>query len=280
MQLCKRIIGSWLLWVLVQSLIGCAAAPMMAPVMEPVRVQQQAAPSAQPLENNYFASDRTGNLSEEQLRKILDAPVFLEDKARVGIVPVATAYELDGDIPLVKVPHALSDALESTGYFEVTTEVSTDWPSTRSIAGLRELAARYRVKYLLLYRHRFVDRARPNAWSLSWLTLVGGMMTPARTLEAAGVMEASLFDVRTGTILFTVFERVDGAEKVTIWQNDRKRRTLKEGLLAEGTRALADQVVHKVQGLAVARETWEQEQEELKSTPSAEPARGEARLDP
>ncbi len=35
---------------------------------------------------------------------------------------------------------------------------------------LRELAARYRSEYLLLYRHRFVDRSYTNAWG--WLYLL------------------------------------------------------------------------------------------------------------
>lgn len=53
---------------------------------------------------------------------------------------------------------------------QVVSEVTTDWPTDGSIAGLRKLAARYRGEYLLLYRHRFVDRSWTNGWALSWLT--------------------------------------------------------------------------------------------------------------
>ena len=211
-------------------------------------------PAAQPrvLEDNHFKTDRSGNLTEAQLREILDAPVFLEEETRLGIVPVATAYEVDNELPVSSIPHSLSDAIEGTGFFEVTTEVSTDWPKDRSVAGLRELAARYRVKYLLLYRHRFEDARRLNPWGWSYLTVIGAFVAPARTFEAAGVMEATLFDVRTGTILFTVYERVHGQTRMNVWHNDVKRRDLKAQLLEEGAGLLADQVTAKIRRLVAA----------------------------
>ncbi len=233
--------------------VGCAAsqAPLTAS-MEPMAVQA-AAPAPKVLEDNHFKTDRTGNLTEDQLKEILEAPIFLEDETRVGIVPVATAYEVDEDIPLPEVPAAISSALESTGFFEVATEVSTDWPADGSIAGLRELAARYRVKYLMLYRHRFVDRERTNAWGWTYPTVVGIFAAPATTMEVAGVMEATLFDVRTGTIMFTVLERVHDEMNVNIWHNDTKRRRMKERMLTEATDALTDEVTAKVRRLVAAR---------------------------
>lgn len=242
---------------------GCAAAPR-APMAEmaPMPVQEEAMPAApQALSDNHFRTDRTTNLTEGQLKEILNAPVFLDDRARVGIVPVATAYEVDPDLPLALAPQRLSEALEATGMFDVTTEISTDWPANGSVSGLRELAARYRVKYLLLYRHRFVQDDYMNAWGWTWMTGVGGLVTPTKTLLASGVMEASLFDVQTGTILFTVFERVDGSDNTTVWGQDMKHATLKQALLDRGISLLADQMVHKVRRLDAARVVWEEEQE-------------------
>jgi hypothetical protein len=256
-------------------LSACGATKSMAPKMAPMAIEQMAPTQAPaPLADNHFKTDRTGNITEDQLKEILDAPVFLEDTSRVGIVPVATAYEVDADLPLADGPRHLSEALEDTGMFDVTTEVSTDWPKTRSIAGLRELAARYRVRYLLLYRHRFVDREYTNSWGWSYPTVIGALAAPAKTLEAAGVMEASLFDVRTGTILFTVFQRVEGESDENLWHLDSKRRLLKEALLVKGTEALARQMVHKVQRLDIARQEWEKEHQPPaapKSTPPAGP---------
>ncbi|MEO1270897.1 MAG: hypothetical protein AAFX99_22650 [Myxococcota bacterium] len=258
----SRIRGGAVLWMVWAASVwtGCAAAPPPQVAMAPMPVQEAQPQPPQPLNENHFRTDRTSNLSEAHLHEILEAPVFLESETRVGIVPVATAYEVDNDLPLSLAPQRLSEALEETGLFDVTTEVSTDWPAHGSVAGLRELAARYRVKYLLLYRHRFVQDDYTNAWGWAWVTGVGGLVAPSTTLRASGVMEASLFDVRTGTILFTVFERVDGADRVNIWHQDLKHATLKYALLDEGITALAGQMVHKVRRLEAARLAWEEEQ--------------------
>lgn len=229
---------------------GCASAqPPLQASMEPMAVQA----GTQVLTENHFKSDKSGNLTEEQLREILDSPVFLEEETRLGIVPVATAYEVDTDLPLTTVPSALSAALEDTGFFDVTTEISTDWPKDRSVAGLRELAARYRASYLLLYRHRFVERTRTNAWGWTYPTFVGIFAAPARTYEAAGVMEATLFDPRTGTILFTAYERVQGQRIRNIWHGEKKQRELKQELLEEATTKLSETVTYKVRRLVAAR---------------------------
>jgi hypothetical protein len=235
------------MWLLGLVLFGCGAhrAPLQA-TMDPIR-------AVPPLVENHFRRDVMGDLTEAQLRAILEAPVYLEDRARIGIVPVSTGYAVDKDTPVVGVPGALATALADSGHFEVVSEVTTDWPSGGSIAGLRELAARYRAEYLLLYRHRFVDRSWTNAWALSWVTFVGGFITPQRTVEVAGVVEATLFDVKSGTLLFTSFERAHHKGDENIWQNDRKRRDMKGAMLAKATAGLSDKVLDQVRRLAGAR---------------------------
>lgn len=236
---------------------GCSASkPLAQPELAPMELPTQ----PKVVKENHFKSDRTGNLTEDELQALLDSPVFLEEETRLGIVPVATAYEPDQDVPLTSVPHTLSAALEATGFFEITTEVSTDWPRDRSIAGLRELAARYRAKYLLLYRHRFVERDRANGWGWTYPTVVGALATPSRTFEASGVMEATLFDVRTGTILFTVYERVEGSRRMNVWNRELKKREFKEAMLEDGSALLADRVTEKVRRLVAANPTSKQNQ--------------------
>jgi len=232
---------------------GCAgSSPMRAPVLPPLALE--AAPAApEALKRDHFQGDHAGRISEEDLRRVLDAPVYLEAGARVGVVQVAAGYHPDEEMPLQAVPAILSGTMEDAGLFEVTTEVSTDWPADRGISGLRELAARYRSEYLLLYRHRFVQRDWTNSWAWFYPTVIGALVVPSQTIEVAGVMEATLFDVRTGTILFTVFERVRGKSNENVWQNERKRRELKEKLLTTAAQALADAAVNKARLLAAAR---------------------------
>src|SRR5207237_3011027 len=154
------------------------------------------------LADDHFHRDRAGGVSEEGLRAILDAPVRLDPEQRLGVLPVTDSYRPERAVPLPAVPAELARSLEAAGLFQATSEISTDWPVDGDIPGLRELAARYRSGYLLLYRHRFVDANHANAWAWLYPTVVGAIVAPSRTLETAGVLEATLFDVRSGTILF------------------------------------------------------------------------------
>ncbi len=215
---------------------GCATARApLAAELPPMALASEAAPPSQPpiLTENRFSRDTAGSITEEGLREVLAAPVFLEEKARVGIVPVQGAYALDLDVPLPSVTAALADALDTSGEFELTSEVSTDFPVDRGLSGLRELAARYRCDYLLIYRHRFVDDSYMNPVAWGYLTGVGALFLPGHTLESAGVLEATLFDVKTGTLLFTVNERVHAQEQVNLWHNDLKTQWMKKQTAGE-----------------------------------------------
>lgn len=232
------------------AMVGCGASKMLHPRMKPLNLTGK---KAKKKPTNPFKRDRIGGITEERLHKLLEAPVFLEGGARLGVVPVSTGYAVDRDLPLVSVPASVSTAVQEAGLFEVATEVTTDWPADRGVRGLRELAARYRCEYLLLYRHRFVDRQWTNGWAALYLTVIGAFMVPSHTLETAGVLEATLFDVKSGSLLFTVYERVVARSDENVWQNDRKRRQLKQGLLDTAAKKLAAQVVGKTRRLADAR---------------------------
>jgi hypothetical protein len=234
---------------------GCATARKpLAAELPPMAFTAEPAEAPPPiLTENHFTRDRPGGISESGLREVLAAPVFIEEQARVGVVPVRDAYQLDVEVPLPGVPAALADALEASGEFELACEISTDFPADRGISGLRELAARYRADYLLIYRHRFVDRAYFNPLAWGYLTGIGALFLPGSTLETAGVLEATLFDVKTGTLLFTVHERVHAEDQVNAWHHELKTQGLQRKLLEAATRKLADQVVSKVHRLVAAR---------------------------
>lgn len=233
---------------------GCGmSAPALRAELPPLQVAAEVAQAPQALTRDHFTRDGAGSISEEHLREVLAAPTFLEEGARIGVVPVLYGYAPDRDVPLAGVPGVLSEALADAGLFEVTTEVSTDWPADSGLSGLRELAARYRAEYLLLYRHRFVDESYTNAWALMWTTVIGGFFVPQNTLEVAGIVEATLFDVKSGTLLFTVYERARAFSDETIWQNDRKRAEMKRQLLDQAAGRLAVKVVEKSRRLAAAR---------------------------
>src|SRR5688572_26853171 len=92
-------------------LTACAAAreEVRMPALFAADAAAPAAPEAPKLlEVNHFNRDSMGTLSEADLRNILQAPVFLEEKSRLGIVPVSDGYGANGEIPVVGVPGALA----------------------------------------------------------------------------------------------------------------------------------------------------------------------------
>lgn len=233
--------------------LGCAAAPRLeAPVLEPLAPAPAPAPAPKVLERNVFERDRMHQVDEKSLREVLNAAVFLEDKARCGIVPVTDGYRPDTQVPVAPVTGALATVLDESRLFEVATEVSTEWPAERGISGLRELGTRYRTEYLLLFRHRFIDRSHTNHYAWLYLTFVGIFAAPSQTVETAGVLEATLFDVKTGTLLFTVFERVHAESNADVFSTDRAARSMAESLLAKAGENLADSVLHQTKRLAAA----------------------------
>lgn len=235
---------------------GCAAAHAPAVALSPLVLSQDDGPRApaapQVLDRNVFQRDQ-GGLTDAELDRILSSPTFLPAGSRLGVVPVQSAYGPSEELPVAAIPGVLADRLEGSGIFEAVSEVSSDFPSDRNLVGLREIAARYRSDYLLLYRHRFVDRDHVNAWAVLYATVVGIPFLPGRTLETAGVVEATLYDVRTGTLLFTVFQRVHDDSQENVWQNDRKKLAMCERLLREATDKVTDQVISKLRRLVAAR---------------------------
>jgi hypothetical protein len=227
------------------ALVACAAqAPRIHPA-ESLAVTEKPPQVA----SDDFKRDRATALPEAALQTLVTTPVALDESQRVGILCVTAAYAPDREVPITGVPAELTRALEAAGVFAGASEMTTDWPTDGSISGLRELAARYRSAYLLLYRDRFVDTDRTNAWAWLYPTILGAILAPSRTLETEGVLEATLFDVRTGTIVFTVYERVRGRSDETPFDGDRKLRELKGRLLQHAESKLAEEVVAKVRRL-------------------------------
>ena len=211
---------------------------------------KQAAPI---LTDDHFARDQIGGVSEEHLKEILAAPVFLEEGSRLGVVPVAVKYAPDEAIPTTHVPAELVGALEDSGMFEMASEISTEWPTDRGLPGLRELGARYRSEYLLLYRHRFVEEVNHNGWAAGYATVIGALFFPGQQLESNGVLEATLYDVKTGTLLFTVNERVAASDSAAPTTQSRRSSELQKKMLADAAPRLAERVVGKCRRLAASR---------------------------
>lgn len=230
---------------------GCAASRAAMPSLPSYSLAALPAPAAV-LEDNHFARDRMG-VGETELKQILATPVFLEEHARIGVLPVRTGYAPDDGVPVEAAPATLTDALDGSGLFDLASEISTEWPTTSGTAGLRELAARYRTEYVLLYRHRFADATRPNGFAAGFVTILGAFFLPGTTIESAGVLEATLFDVKTGTILFTVHERVRSEAIAAPPGVEGRLTVMHREMVKDAARKLSEQVLLRCQRLVATR---------------------------
>jgi hypothetical protein len=227
---------------LVTLLAGCGAAAMPSAAPPPAAAAQ-AAPA--PLARSYFAKDTGGALSEDDLQRVLATPIDLQFPARIGVVPLAAPFESRGAASLVTRGAASKDlatALLGDPHFSHVSDISTDLPSTGGIEGLRLLAARYRMRYLLLYTERFEDETHLNG--LAWLypTILGMFVAPGVTVESRGLLEADLLDVRTGTVLFSVMEPLHVASKQFMVGAGRAHRELQAEAAGEAAKRLARRV--------------------------------------
>ena len=137
-----------------------------------------ATPSDAPpiLERSFYAKDASGSVSETELQHILGAPIDLELPARVGVVPLADAFDPKGPVSIAvrgTASRDLARALLGHANFSQVSDVSTELPNAGGIEGLRVIAARYRLRYLLLYSERFEDATHLNGWALTYPTIIG-----------------------------------------------------------------------------------------------------------
>jgi len=226
---------------LVTVLSGCA---MSQPhVAEGPRAEVPAAP--RPLARSFYAKDASGALTENDLQHVLESPIDLQFPARVGVVPLAQAFDANGKPSLTTrgvASRELAFALAQSPNFSHVSDVSTELPNSGGIEGLRVIAARYRLRYLILYTERFEDDTHLNG--LAWLypTILGMFVSPGVTVESRGLAQADLLDVRTGTVLFSVVEPLHVTSKEMMIGAARAHRELQVRAASEGAKRLAKSV--------------------------------------
>lgn len=238
------------------AVIGCgssAPAPMTPPQTEARAAA--AAPMPAPIDHSMFSKDASGALSEADLQKILEAPLDLELPARVGVVPLAAAYDPEGKVSLATRATAARDlarGLSGNPYFSHVSDVSTEIPNTGGLEGLRIIAARYRMRYLILYTERFQDETHLNNWAWLYPTIIGMFAAPGVTVKSSGILQADLFDVRTGTILFTAMQPFSVDENEQMIGAARAHRELQGKAASEAAKLLSKQVSKQVNQLVAA----------------------------
>jgi rhombotail lipoprotein len=215
---------------------------MPASIAPPAQMTNGAPPV---LTTSLYAKNATGGLDEAGLQTILSSPIDLELPARVGVVPLEKPFDPSEPVALSTRLVASSDlasSLVGAQWFSQVSDVSTDLPNVGGIEGLRVIAARYRVRYLLLFSQRFEEASHLNNWAWLYPTVIGFFVAPGVTLESAGIAQADMIDVRTGTVLFSVVEPMHVSVKEQVIGASRGL----EEAQAEESRAAAKRLAKKV----------------------------------
>lgn len=233
---------------------GCASSAMM----KSRAVAALASPAAPaPLERSLFARDPNGQLSEDALQQILAAPIELDLPSRVGVLPVHTATDWRGPGPDDRVPPGVAsfvDKLRRDAAFSLVTQTMVIPSGALGMEALREIAARYRLRYLLLYREELERTARLDTWAIGYATLIGALFLPGKRQEVYGYLEASMFDVKTGLLMFTTRRAISASQITNEWHTDDKLARLSARAATAFAPELAADVLVDLRKLAGAIE--------------------------
>jgi hypothetical protein len=221
--------------VVALALCGCGAAQMTS-----------ARAAVAPVDRSLFARDPGGQLAEEDLQRLLASPIELDLPARVGVLPILTAADWRGPSPdWHTVPAGVAPfarALRGAEPFTVVTEMLPIPSGALGMEALREAAARYALRYVFLYREGVQRHSRVNGFAAGYVTVLGALFMPGQTLEVEGYLEASLFDVKTGLLLFTVRRTIAARRTSNVWYNDAKLDALQAQLATRFAPELAGDV--------------------------------------
>jgi rhombotail lipoprotein len=230
---------------------ACGAAPPNAAVERPSSTMQAPAPPV--LDRSLFSKDVTGTVSEADLQRILDSHLDLSFPARVGVVVLAEPFRAEAGAPITEqgiIASEVSKAIRGSSRYSHVTNVSTDLPNPQGLEGLRTIAARYRIRYLLLCSAKIEDRSHLNNWAWLYPTVVGFFALPGVTVASDGMLQASLLDVRTGTVLFTASEPYQSSDVTWVIGSGRHHRQVDGQALQDASTRLARSVLTQTETLA------------------------------
>jgi hypothetical protein len=247
-----------LLLVSIVLVSGCGAKQKMASAPMAQAAAAYPAPSAPPppLDRSVFARDPNGALSEEMLQKILGTPIELDLPSRVGILPIITATDWRGPSPdYERVPAGVSplvSRLRKDAAFSLVTEMMPIPSGALGMEALREAAARYRLRYVILYREVLAKKHHQNAWSWGYATVVGALFMPGKQHEVYGYIEATMFDVKTGLLMFTTRRAIMASKNANEWRTNDKLAKLASNAVTKFAPDLAQDFLLDVRRFANA----------------------------
>ncbi|HEY5922715.1 MAG TPA: hypothetical protein VIV11_13630 [Kofleriaceae bacterium] len=217
-----------LLLVSIVLVTGCGAKQKMAsaPMAAAAATSMGPPTPPPPLDRSLFARDPHGQLSEDALQKILGTPIELDLPSRVGVLPVITALTWRGPTPdYERVPAGVAPLvarLRKDAAFSLVTEMMPIPSGSLGMEALREASARYRLRYVILYREVLAKKHHQNALTWFYATGLGALFVPGKHHEVYGYIEATMFDVKTGLLMFTTRRAIMASKSSNEWRTNDK----------------------------------------------------------
>lgn len=237
-------------------LAGCGASRMKMASSAIAAGEAPAMPGAPPpLDRSLFDRNPSGALTEDALQKILAAPIELELPARVGLIPIMTAKDWRGPSPDDRVPSGMEpliQELRKSPHFTLLTQTMVIPSGALGMEALREIAARYRLRYVMLYREVLANDSMLNAIAWGYATVVGALFLPGKQQEVWGYTELSMFDVKTGTLMFTTRRAIAASQRTNQWHQRSKLEKLTSRAIAKFAPDLAHDVLADLEDFAQA----------------------------
>jgi len=238
--------------------LGCGASQRkMSSARMAVEPSAAHAPQPPPLDRSLFARDPNGQLAEDALQKILAAPIELSLPSRVGVLPIMTAKDWRGPSPDDRVPAGVANfvgALRRDPAFSLVTQTMVIPSGALGMEALREVAARYRLRYLLLYREVLARKSNLGPWAWGYATIVGAFFLPGQRQEVYGYIEASMFDVKTGLLMFTTRRAITAGQTTNRWNKADKLDKLAANATSKFSPDLAVDVLSDLRRFGAAAE--------------------------
>ncbi|CAN5462729.1 hypothetical protein BH11MYX1_BH11MYX1_54390 [soil metagenome] len=104
----------------------------------------------------------------------------------------------------------------------------------------------------MLYREVLAATHHINPWSLGYATGVGAFFLPGQSREIYGYIEATMFDVKTGLLMFTTRRAVTAEQHENEWRTDDKLAILAATTVSKFARDLGIDFLVDVRGFANA----------------------------
>jgi hypothetical protein len=158
-------------------------------------------------------------------------------------LPILTATDWRGPSPdFDRVPAGVSPMvarLRKDAAFSLVTEMMPIPSGSLGMEALREAAARYRLRYVILYREVLAKKHYANAFAWGYATVFGALFLPGKQHEVYGYIEATMFDVKTGLLMFTTRRAIMASKRSNEWRTQDKLAQLASNVVSKFSPDLA-----------------------------------------